>query len=146
MVMALVTDLGKVRPVCMSRFYLNRALDALEQDNVTQAGILLREGIARYLAALCTYHGCLPKKKRERTPSIMLRTLWKKKQFTDCGYQWCREAIEYCNRLAHCRAVKPSLIEACISLMWDLMDSSPELIFPIREGNKPAIGEEGGAV
>jgi hypothetical protein len=134
MVMALVSDLGKVRPVCMSRFYLNRALDALEQDRLTEAGVLLREGIARYLHALSEYHGCLPKKRRDRTPSLMARMLWKEKQLTDCGYQWTREAIEYCNRLAHCRPVKPSLLGCCISLMHGLMDESNEIIFPTREG------------
>jgi hypothetical protein len=133
MVMAVVTDLGKVRPVCLSRFYLNRALTALEQDRLTEAGVLLREGIARYLVALCQYHDCLPKKKRDRIPGLMARSLWKKKQLTDGGYQWVRESIEYCNRLAHCRPVKASLIECSISLIWDLMDSSPELVFPSRE-------------
>lgn len=134
MVMALVSDLGKVRPVCMSRFYLSRALDALELGNTTEAGVLLREGIARYLLALCQYHGCLPRKKRDRTPALMARSLWKAGQLTDCGYQWTRESIGYCNALAHCRRVKPSLIECCISLMWDLMDESPEIVFPTREG------------
>jgi hypothetical protein len=133
MVMALVTDLGKVRPVCMSRFYLNRALDALEQDNVTQAGLLLREGIARYLEALCTYHGCLPK---YRNPRVMARLLWQQKQLADYGYQWTCESLGYCNCLTGPgrRPVKPSLIECCISIMHRLMDESSEIIFPTRKG------------
>jgi hypothetical protein len=65
---------------------------------------------------------------------MLARVLWKRKQLTDCGYQWTRESIGYCNRLAHCRPVKASLIECCISLMWDLMDASPEIVFPMREG------------
>lgn len=134
MVMAIVTDLGKVRPVCLSKFYLARALDALESDRLTESGVLLREAIARYVTALSEYHGCLPKKKRDRIPGLMARTLWKQKSLSDCGYQWLRESIEYCNRLAHCRPVKASLLECSISLIWDLLDSSPELVFPVREG------------
>lgn len=134
MVCSLVTDLGKVRPVCLSKFYLARSLEALEAGNVTEAGILLREGIARYLEALCQYHKCLPKRKRDRTPSLMARELWKQKQLTDCGYQWVRESIGYCNRLAHCRRVRASLVECSISLIWDLLESSNELVFPMREG------------
>jgi hypothetical protein len=138
MVMAIVTDLGKVRPVCLSKFYLARSLNALESDRLTEAGVLLREGIARYLFALCKYHGCLPKKKRDITPSILARALWKQKQLTETGYMWIRESIGYCNKLAHCRPVRASLIECCISLIWDMLESSPELVFPSR-GNGGAV-------
>lgn len=134
MVTALVSDLGKVRPVCMSRFYLNRALDALENGNKFEAGVLLREGIARYLEALCQYYDCQPKRPRDRTPSTLARSLWKNGHLPDGAYQWIREAIDYGNRLAHAKPVKASLIECSITLVHWLMDRSPELIFPTREG------------
>lgn len=134
MVMAIVSELGKVRPVCLSRFYLNRAIEALEAGNTIQAGCLLREAIHRYLDALCQYHKIEIRKRRDRTPSIMLRALWKAKQFDEGGYSWVRESIEVGNKLAHCKPVKASLVESCISLMHCLMDYSPEIIFPTREG------------
>lgn len=134
MVMALVDDLGKVRPVCLSRLYLFRSYEAIERGNTIEAGVLMREAIHRYLAALCEYHRVEIPRKRDRTPSVMLRALWKAKQFDDCGYQWCRESIEIGNKLAHCKPVRASLVSSCIGLLHALMDITPEIVFATREG------------
>jgi hypothetical protein len=134
MVMALVTDLGKVRPVCLSRLYLNRSYDALERGDLIAAGCLLREAIHRYLDALCQYHKVQIPKKHDRTCSVMAKALWKAKHFESCGYQWVRESIQYGNKLAHCKPVRPSLVSCCIDLLHTLMDNSPEIIFATRGG------------
>jgi hypothetical protein len=134
MVMALVTDLGKVRPVCLSRLYLNRSHDALERGDTLAAGCLLREAVIRYLTALCEYHDCTPVRKCDRKAMAMLRALRRKDQFTTDGFEWVKEAIAIGGRLTHCKPVRPSLVELSMSLLSSLMDCSSEIIFPNRNG------------
>jgi hypothetical protein len=134
MVTALVSGLGKSRPVCFSRFYLNRSLDAIKRGDTIAAGCLLREAIDRWLKALCDYHKVYLGKNQLPSPKVLLRALSKAKQIDGGAYRWCSDAIDIGNKLAHCRPVRPHMVTTCIELMHYLMDLTPELIFPIREG------------
>ncbi len=126
-------DLFKFRPVCLSRLYLYRAHSALERGDTIAAGCLLREAVTRYLTALCQYGDCLPRK-RDRTPANMLRVLREAHQLGDDDCEAIRMVIDVGNKLAHCKAVRPSRVEYYIHYLNELCDATPELVYPTREG------------
>jgi hypothetical protein len=134
MVTALVTELGKVRPICFARFYLNRAASELERGDRISAGCLMREAIQRYLTALCDHHCCLPGRDIDRTPAKLLRTLQKQNKLPECAYIWIKESIEVGNKLAHCHLIRTALVRTCIELLHFIIDHTTELVFPTREG------------
>ena len=134
MVMAVVSELGKVRPVCFARSMLLKAADSMDRGETTTAGCQLREAVSRYLFAMCEAHDCLPRKKEHRTPARMARAVYKAGALQGGGYQWLTEIIDAGNRCAHCRPVRVSLLRTCISLMHTVLDYSPEILSPERQG------------
>ena len=121
------------RPVqCNARSLLFRAHAALERGSVTEAGCLLREAVRLYLLAECTYSDCLPAKKGQRVPAMLLKSL--KKQVPDFGAEWLEEIIGYCNQLAHCQFVRPGLIEASIGAVHLYLDCATYLLEPTAAG------------
>lgn len=124
------------RPVCFARRTLFIAQHALERGQFIEAGCQMREAVREFLFALCTYHQCLPSK--QATPSRMAHALLKANQLDDDGHGWIRDMIETGNKAAHCKYVRPSLIECCISLLHSLLDISDELQLPSfeREGGE----------
>ena len=134
MVVCVVSELGKVRPVCFARSLLFTAADSLEAGDITKAGCQLREAVSRYLIAMCEAHNCTPQKKQLRTPAVMNRALLKAGGVDRGIYDWLREIIGYGNRAAHCRPVRSELIETSISIMCIVLDESPEINLPERTG------------
>lgn len=134
MVVCVVQELGKVRPVCFARSMLFAASDSLEAGDIVKAGCQLREAASRYLVAMCEYHSCTPKKKQHRTPVIMNRALLKAGGIDRGIYRWIREIIEYGTLCAHCRPVRSEFIENSIEIMCFILDNSPEINLPERQG------------
>jgi hypothetical protein len=135
MVMALVSELGMARPVCLTRIYLHRAANLLQAGDLIAAGCLMREAIKRYLTALCEYHNCDMGRKRERTPTKLLGLLWSAKKICPTAHLWMKDAIEVGNKSAHCQSIRKATLRTCIELMHSIVDHTPEIVFPTREGS-----------
>lgn len=150
MVMATTPRLEFVPQVNLSRFYLFKAADALERGNVCEAGVLLREAIRRQLYAECAWKGCLPvrgKHNRKRkfqafTPLELLKALRRAGHCGAMGYEWTAEAIDVCNKCAHCVPVQPGVIRLAIEWWHTSIDADPCGEPKDRPINRPALQTE----
>ena len=134
MVTTIVSELGKVRPVCFARSQLLMAANSLEAGNIIKADRQLWVAVCRYLESMCEAHNCTPKRKRLRTPAVMARALFKAGGIDRAIYDWLRELIDYAGWCASGRIVRVSIIETSISWMHVMLDSSPEINLPERQG------------
>ena len=130
MVLAIVRELGVVRPTCLAWPFLFQAQAELDRGNITAAGVKLRESVRRYLHALCKLHDCMPKK--QRTPREMLKALHKRK-LVGCR-QWISDMITLGNAAAHCKPVKASTLRTALSIFAMILNETSELDLPTRGG------------
>jgi len=135
MVSLAVPKFGQRRPTCFARPLLYRAHSALGRNDLIACGCLLREAVRRLAIAHCELYDCLPTKKQQRSTGLMLRILRKRKKCDGGSYHWLAESLKIGNAAAHCRYVKPAMLECSIAIVHSLLDSSEnELHVPTREG------------
>src|SRR5690606_23307656 len=107
---------------------------ALERGSLIEAACLLREAVRLYLKAECEYWGCIPTKKQQRIPALLLQALRKCEDLKSYDWDWLEEIIGHCNKLAHCQSVSRSLIESCISVAHCYLDGADYLVQPAAAG------------
>ncbi len=132
MVMLAVRTFGQSPVTCNARSLLFQSHADLERGALFSAGVLMREALRVYLVAECEYWGCLPEKKKRRSPSLLVKALCK--EVTDFGADWLFEIIDYGNQLAHCQHVPQKRIETCLSILHMYLDAAPYLQQPAAAG------------
>lgn len=130
MVMPLVRSIDHPRPTCFARTWLYRASDSLESGELIRAGCELREAVRLLLEALCEAHSCKPKSKGRITPRAMLAAVQKAGHCSDFGAEIVNEALDYGNKLAHCKPVPPRWVEGSLEFLHLLLDGCDELNLP----------------
>jgi hypothetical protein len=134
MVCLLTDSLEQYLRPCFARPKLYEAHNALKRGDLIAAGCLLREAARRFLFAQCEYHRCLPSKRRQKSPGSLLHALDKAGHCKGCCFEWMQDIIDCGNKLAHCHAVKESLVSCCIDLLHNLLDYSTGHVELRREG------------
>lgn len=130
MVMPLVRSIDQHRPTCFARSWLFKAHDSLQSGQLIQAGCELREAVRVLLESLCEAHGCLPKGKRRRRSRAMLKAVQAAGKCTEFGAEVIKEAIDFGNRLAHCKPVPPNDLQSSIEFLHIMLDGCDELHLP----------------
>lgn len=137
MVMPLVRSIDQHRPTCFARSWLFKAHDSLQSGQLVQAGCELREAVRVLLESLCEAHACLPKGKGRRSARELLKAVQKAGHCTDFGAEVIKEAIDFGNKLAHCKRVPPNHLQSSIEFLHILLDGCDELELPIHaEGGR----------
>lgn len=122
--------LGMVRPLCLARPMLFKAQASLEAGYIAEAGVKLQEAVRRFTTAVCQAHGITPAKSLRR----VVRQLVEAQHLGDGDGDWLLEAIGYADQCIRCEHVKLSLLQVSITCLHCLLDCSPELDQPNREG------------
>lgn len=130
MVAPIHAKLGMVRPLCLARPMLFSAQESLEAGYIAEAGVKLLEAVRRYVTAMCQAHEITPAKSLRR----VVRQLTLANQLTDCGADWLLEAIDRGDQCLRCERVQLCLLKYSITCLHLLLDHSPELDQPNREG------------
>ena len=130
MVMCSVQELGRVRPVCFARTLLYSAQDAIDRGEAHSAGIMLLRATRYYLEAMCIAHDVKPAKSLLR----VIRQLRKAHGINEGIDDWLQEITKVGLKCVRCERVQPVSVENCIAFLHFILNNSPEVEFPTREG------------
>lgn len=128
MVAIAVPFLGAVIPLSLHRQMLTLAHDSFDRGDYVRCGCQLREGINRYLTALCKLHHVKFSKVKsleKRPPAVKLARLIKAGIIDPGVGGWLGEVIDTCNQLAHCRPVRKRTISFAIEIVYAVLDEAP---------------------
>jgi len=130
MVMLAVQSLGQTRPLCFARTTLFAAQRSLDAGNVTTAGVKLLKASRLYLDAMCIAHDIKPAKSSRR----VIRQLLKAGGINKGMDEWLAEIVKTGTHCANCEPIQLNVVEGCISFLHFILDNSPEVDFPTRDG------------
>jgi len=130
---------GDVRPICEARPILFQAQDAYERGDLIACGCLLREAFRKYLVAECEARQCLPKKRKQQSPTQLLRLLKKLGHVDSDTAKWYSEIITTGNAAAHCDNVENCCLKGCMSIMHIILDSATNLDEPNNLRNEGGV-------
>jgi hypothetical protein len=90
----------------------------LERDGqIVAAGCWMREALQQQLSAMCEFHGCRPRRRRQNRPVDLAKALRRDGLIDDFDYDCVRHAIDAGNRAAHCVAIDRSKLHEALELV-----------------------------